>query len=187
MDCYLIRHTTPEVPEGVCYGQTDVPPADSFDEEIGLLKAKLPELDGPAVYSSPLVRCMKLAETLYPGRVRLEEDLMELNFGRWEMKRWDEIPQDESAEWMEDWLHRAAPGGESYMEVSRRVVTAFEAIVDEDASPTVIVGHGGSLRIIVAHVLGLPFERAFALGLDYGSLSKLTLDGPLRTVDYLNR
>ena len=33
MVVYLIRHTSVDVPQGVCYGQTDVPLNPTFEEE----------------------------------------------------------------------------------------------------------------------------------------------------------
>ena len=47
MDVYLVRHTTPDVLSGVCYGQADLGLAPSFDAEWALLKPKLEHLDGP--------------------------------------------------------------------------------------------------------------------------------------------
>lgn len=35
MKLYLVRHTRVDVPSGICYGQTDVPLADSFETEMG--------------------------------------------------------------------------------------------------------------------------------------------------------
>ena len=44
MEVILIRHTSVDVPKGVCYGQTDVPLRDSFEEEASknFLGAKSP-------------------------------------------------------------------------------------------------------------------------------------------------
>ena len=33
MEVILIRHTSVDVPVGICYGQTDVPLKESFEEE----------------------------------------------------------------------------------------------------------------------------------------------------------
>jgi len=34
MEIYLIRHTTPDVAKGICYGQTDLDVANTFEEEV---------------------------------------------------------------------------------------------------------------------------------------------------------
>ncbi|QKZ13975.1 alpha-ribazole phosphatase family protein [Spirosoma sp. KUDC1026] len=63
MTIYLIRHTEVAVERGVAYGQTDVPLADTYDEQRDHLLRHLPE--NPAVvFSSPLSRCRQLAEDL---------------------------------------------------------------------------------------------------------------------------
>ena len=53
---HIIRHTTPDIAKGICYGQTDLALASSFYEERELLTSKL--LDSyDAIYTSPLQRC----------------------------------------------------------------------------------------------------------------------------------
>ena len=41
MVVYLIRHTSVDVPQGVCYGQTDVPLNPTFEEEAAQTSARL--------------------------------------------------------------------------------------------------------------------------------------------------
>ena len=102
MQCYLIRHTTPKVAIGVCYGQLDLDVTDSFSQEAQAVLAKF-KGDHPAVcYSSPLQRCAKLAETLPFGRPQHDERLKELNFGAWEGQVWDDIPRHEIDHWWSD-------------------------------------------------------------------------------------
>lgn len=61
MRLVLIRHTSVAVPRGICYGQTDVPLADSFPDEATMVKQRLSRYHFDCVYSSPLSRCVKLA------------------------------------------------------------------------------------------------------------------------------
>ena len=87
MEVILIRHTSVDVPPGVCYGQTDVPLKSTFEQEAAVtqenLKAFLPF---DHVYTSPLTRCVRLATYCgYPDAER-DKRIMEINFGSWEMK-----------------------------------------------------------------------------------------------------
>ena len=41
MEVILIRHTSPDVPAGTCYGQADVPLKASFEKEAAVAKAAL--------------------------------------------------------------------------------------------------------------------------------------------------
>jgi alpha-ribazole phosphatase len=57
MKLTLIRHTSLQVPVGVCYGQSDIDVAASFANELELTKAKIAGMMFDAVYTSPLQRC----------------------------------------------------------------------------------------------------------------------------------
>ena len=118
MRLHLIRHTTPDVPAGVCYGQSDVPRASTFASEAqGVRKRLCTLLEGNVpsrVYSSPLSRCLLLAEACgYPDALR-DDRLMELNFGAWELQRFDTIADPQLERWYADYLYEAPTGGESF-------------------------------------------------------------------------
>jgi len=96
MEIYLIRHTTPKVEKGICYGQTDLDITESFETEAAAIKERLPA-GIERVFSSPLQRCAKLAHQLFPHQtISFHPTLMELNCGEWEMQHWDAIPKPES-------------------------------------------------------------------------------------------
>ena len=61
MEVILIRHTSVDVPPGVCYGQTDVPLKPTFEQEAAVTQRE-PEslLPFDHVYTSPLTRCVAL-------------------------------------------------------------------------------------------------------------------------------
>jgi len=92
MEVYIIRHTTVNVAQGTCYGQTDVPLADSFEQEAEDLIKKQPH-DFNIVFSSPLQRCVQLASK-FQGEVVFDDRLKEMHFGEWESAQWNDIPTD---------------------------------------------------------------------------------------------
>src|ERR1700732_2888454 len=99
-EIYLIRHTTPLVAKGICYGQTDLDITDSFNEEAAIIGQYLPE-KMESVHSSPLQRCSRLASHLFPAHsMDLHNELMEIHCGEWEMKGWDELPKEVIDPWM---------------------------------------------------------------------------------------
>ena len=61
MVIYFMRHTAVDVPQGVCYGQTDVPLKPTFEMEATQTAAHLQGLSFDKVYTSPLTRCVRLA------------------------------------------------------------------------------------------------------------------------------
>jgi alpha-ribazole phosphatase len=184
MEIFLIRHTTPAVEKGVCYGQTDLDVTGSFQEEAMVIARHLP--DGIVqVYSSPLQRCKKLAEHLFsPTQVVLHEDLMELNCGKWEMQKWDDIPRHEIDPWMNDFVTVCTPGGESYIDLHDRVVAQFEKIRQKQESAA-IVAHGGVIRSILSHITDTALADSFnRFKLHYGCVVKIHFDnnGAVHTV-----
>lgn len=173
MEIYLIRHTTPKVEKGICYGQADLDITETFLEEVEAIKPHLPS-EGIKVYSSPLQRCKKLADALFEGfDIDIHDDLMELNCGQWELLPWNDIPKDEIQPWMDDFVNVPVPQGESYVDLHNRVVNRFNEIVSKQES-AVIVAHGGVLRSILSYITSTPLKESFdAFTLHYGCVVKI--------------
>jgi alpha-ribazole phosphatase len=187
MELYLIRHTRPDVPEGVCYGQSDVGLAETFPEELLALERKLPPSDTLQFFSSPLRRCLVLAEALSTGPVETDTRLMEMDFGAFEMQPWSSIEPGALNHWMEDFVNRHCPGGESYLDLYDRTVACFEKIIEKDHERIGLVVHGGVVRALLSHVLELPLNRSFRLEIDFGGVTRLTRGKHGFQVDYVNR
>ena len=88
----MIRHTSVGVPKGTCYGWTDVPVADTFEQEAAETKRNLESmLDNnklDIVFSSPLTRARKLAAFCGYDNPVTDDRLKEMNMGDWEMMRY---------------------------------------------------------------------------------------------------
>jgi alpha-ribazole phosphatase len=170
---YLIRHTTPAIAKGICYGQSDLDVTDSFEQEVASTRQWLPE-NVQSVHSSPLQRCTKLAKALFPQHeIQLHPDLMELNCGDWEMQLWDQIPKPEIQPWLDDFVNVQVPNGESYTQMHERVMNCFHSIAQQKG-PAVIVAHGGVLRSILAHITQTPLKESFDIfSMHYGCVVKL--------------
>ena len=97
MNIYLIRHTKPAVESKICYGQTDLPVDASFPQELARIKSIIPQ-KFDVIFTSPLQRCKTLAHNLNADRIIEDNDLMEINFGDWEMKPYTEITFNEFEE-----------------------------------------------------------------------------------------
>jgi alpha-ribazole phosphatase len=161
MSIYLIRHTNPLVDKGVCYGHADIDVTESFAEEAAIVKKFVPS-KVHQVHSSPLLRCRKLAEHLYPDLpINWEPDLRELNCGEWEMQHWDAIPREVIDPWMNDFVNICIPGGESYVQLFDRVVRCYNRIAAQ-GRPAIIVAHGGVIRSILAYITNTSLKDSFA-------------------------
>lgn len=179
MQLYLIRHTQPNIPAGVCYGQTDLPLAPSFPEEAVAVRKQLPELTNSLVYSSPLQRCLQLAQFCHPGTILQDERLLEIAFGAWEGKTWSEIDPGNLNSWMADYIHTRPPGGESFLDVIARLRSFFSDLSRQKVEQAVIFTHAGIIRG-TAHLLQqIALQEVFdGVKVSYGSVHSMTLPIP---------
>ncbi|MBC7685478.1 MAG: histidine phosphatase family protein [Bdellovibrionales bacterium] len=161
MRLHLIRHLAPLVAAGTCYGRTDLAvDATAQARAVPALRARLPA--GVPVFSSPLVRCAWLALALArEADVRIDARLLELDFGKWEMRSWDQIARVEIEAWAADVAAYRPGGGESVTEMALRIDAFYAALMREHWADVVIVCHAGAMRLLSARQAGLsPAEMA---------------------------
>ena len=187
MDIYLIRHTKTDVAKGLCFGQRDIELADSFTDEAAELREKLPQLtDSFHVFSSPLSRCMQLAQFLSKP-ITIDERLLELNFGDWEGVRFDDIEPDVLRYWTDNFVQTSPPNGESFEDLCQRAGGFWQDLIRMDIEQVLVVTHAGTIRALLAHILGLPLANAFQLRINFGSVHKLQHHDGYTYIDYLNQ
>ena len=171
MEVYLIRHTTPAVAAGMIYGHTDVPLADSFEDEKNIVISKLP-LPVDAVYSSPSIRCSSLAKYISPQLV-IDQRLREVNFGLWEGKTWNSISPEELNPWMEDFVNCCPPEGENMVQMNERVAGFWNELEGKLYRKVAVITHAGVIRLIMAAMNGIPLPSAFDLKVGYGEIFRI--------------
>lgn len=176
MEVYLIRHTSVDVPAGVCYGQSDVPLHLTFESEAAACREQLQSLAPfDAVFTSPLSRCVRLATFCgYPDAVR-EPRIMEINFGQWEMKRFDEIQDPRLQEWFADYLHVAATDGESFEMQYHRVSAFLDELKQQPWQRVALFAHGGVLISAQIYAGVLTPEEAFGALSPYGGIIHISI------------
>ena len=175
MEVYLIRHTTPNISKGICYGQTDIGlDQNSFEQEFKIIQSKLPT-DIERFYTSPLQRCEILTEKINPDFV-VDNRLMELNFGDWENKSWNEIDQTELNHWMQNFVNVKTPNGENYIDLHNRTLNFINEVLKLDFKKIAIITHAGNIRSFMSFVLSLSLENSFRINLNYGTVVSVKLD-----------
>lgn len=173
MEVYLVRHTETFCEKGICYGQADVDLKEPFVEQFEEIKQQIPA--GAIVYSSPLLRCTKLAKYLSDSIIT-DSRLMEMHFGDWELKKWDAIPEADFTPWMTDFVNVSVPNGESFVALHQRVTDFLETVVLENkAEKIVLVTHAGVIRSILCKQTNLPLKDAFTNKVDFGEVIKVEL------------
>jgi broad specificity phosphatase PhoE len=146
-----------------------------------------------AIYTSPLRRAAETAEALGAATglpVLPEPGLQEMRLGRWEGMR---VPEIQAAfpgsyeRWLADPLTHPAPDGERLEEFVRRVVDAWTRLcAAHPEHDLVLVSHGGPIKAIVCHVLGVPPRRLFRIKQDNTAVSVVEADATSARVVLLN-
>ena len=181
MEVYLVRHTTPDVQKGICYGQSELELMPSFELELNNIMTKLPQrID--RVYSSPWSRCFRLAKQITTQSLVYDYRLSELNFGKWEMRPWNEVPR----EWYDDFVATPCENGESYLDLNNRVQEFWSEIIQKKSNVIVIVTHASVIRAIVSHVLDLKLINSFNFDVSYGSVTKVSINSGWPKLNFLN-
>lgn len=175
MEVYLIRHTQPLIEKGLIYGRTDVPLAESFTTDKESVLKQLPA-DFDAVYSSPSLRCTRLAEAI-STQYLTDESLYELNFGDWEGQTWDTVNRQDSELWMNDFVHLSPPGGETMKEMESRVMNFWNILLKKPFNNVALITHGGVIRIILAHQRSIALKDSFAIPVGMGEVFNLSASG----------
>ena len=172
MQLYLIRHPTPLVATGICYGRTDLALAEDVAQSAARILPQLPA-DLP-LFTSPLQRCRRLAEVLHPAP-RSDPRLQEMDFGAWEMTPWAAIQREALDGWAADPLGYAPPRGESAGELQQRVHDFVAETRGSGIERAALVTHAGVMKVIVGHAQGLSARKWMSLSFEYESVVSVEL------------
>lgn len=171
----MIRHTSVDVEPGICYGQSDVPLKPSFPDEAAEVRKNLSGCSFDAVYTSPLTRCVRLAEFCgYPDAVR-DDRLKELNFGDWEMQRFDEISDPRLQLWYDDYYNVRPTGGESFHDQRLRLENFLSELKSKGLNSVAIFAHGGILLQAMLITNRITLSEAFSHQPPYGGIIEIDL------------
>ena len=187
----LIRHGEPE--GGRKYrGLIDDPLSDQGWQQM---QAQVFESDQwDAVLTSPLKRCADFAASVAEARglpLYEEPDLREMSFGDWDGYTPDaiarETPEALKAFWR-DPVNCPPPGGENIATFYRRVEGAMVHWREElQGQRTLLVGHGGVIRMILATVMATPLEKAMgAVSVPFACRSRIRMDRIAETREWLS-
>lgn len=174
----LVRHGETDGASSVrMLGSTDADLSEEGRAQMRRVAARFNPDVIDVVVASPLKRSWRSAWIAGRGApVRLEADLREIHFGRWEGLTHQEIRARDPVLY-EDWQSRAPgfefPGGEAREAFRTRVARGLERLRTDDATAALVVVHKGVIRTIFEQLLGelLPRDEP---GL--GELIELTRD-----------
>ena len=186
----LIRHgVTAWNREQRLQGHSDVQLNTDGHIQAARMASRLAQAETPlkAIYSSDLQRARSTAEAIAAPlglSVRPTTLLRETMLGDWEgLTAEDIVARGDEAHWLryrtDAYLHRP-PRSESMEQVWERMSRAYADIREEFAEGDVaVVGHGGSLRVLLCEALNAPITSMKHLYLSNAGLSIIEEAGPL--------
>ena len=157
---FLLRHGPTEASQaGAPLGRLDLPVTLEGQAQWPRVKQELLGLGLQRVLTSDLRRA-KLHALDLGLPVLVLPDLAEQAFGEWEGVPWTELQN--VGGFFNEPVKSTPPGGESFARCASRTLMALQGALDGELS-TLVLAHGGPLRAILAHFLGLRLERALDL------------------------
>jgi alpha-ribazole phosphatase len=179
----LLRHArVPLEFQGRLIGSTDVSLDRSGERQARDQLDRVARWEPQVCFSSPLRRCRQTAAAVVPELpVQVDADLREIDFGRWETRTFAEAADDDpglTGRWAALAPDFAFPDGEDLAGFLRRVRAVAERLIDASATTVLAVAHGGVIRAMICHLIGLESRHYVAFDVPYAALAVIdVVDG----------
>ena len=177
----LIRHAESETnASDRAAGSLHVGLSPKGERQADLLGRRTPAFDADHFLVSDLARARLTAERGFDPSIQFQQRPLwrERHFGVIQGMRWAEA----SAQYPElfgadgDAFYAKPPEGEAWSDVHQRVVEALDDIMSSSSEDTLIVSHGGPIRLVACALLGLdPATHMWRFLVDNTSVSSFDL------------
>jgi len=151
-------------------GHSDIPLNETGIDQARKAAPLLYGLRPSKIISSDLIRAKQTAQELANISrlpIHIDPGLRETNGGKWEGRTGAENRADDYEKFV-NWLdgndEPAGDFGERRSEIALRAVTAIESALEKEIETLVVVTHGGTARIIIGKMLGLPMTQWASIG-----------------------
>ena len=174
---YLVRHGTTQYNlENRFQGHLDIPLSNQGIEQAKKLADYLKDKKIDAIYTSDLKRAEQTAEYIAAAKsmkYRLLPSLREVDVGELEGLRWHEVKK-EYPDWVKKQHVHGYPGGETRIEIERRVSNLWDSVVKRHKGDgVVLVTHGGIIKALICQILGISQEDRSNFIVDNASVSTI--------------
>jgi broad specificity phosphatase PhoE len=182
MRLILVRHGETEWNATLRYqGHANIPLNEQGRAQARAAGARLARYGATAIYTSDILRAAETAEII-GGALGLAprpmSDLREIDVGQWEGLTPEELyrrfPEHMEA-FDRDPARTVRLGGESYAQLQERALVALNTIHAAHPGDELVLGvsHGGTIRALLCHIIGLDLAHFGRLWLDNGSFTEL--------------
>lgn len=176
----LLRHGEPDGGNQVLRGRTDDPLTTVGWQQMSDTIGEHRPWD--VIISSPALRCVTFANKLSEHLsipVKQDKQLWELDLGEWDGMLFSDIQQSDPdllARFWQDPANVTPPAGEPLPQFQQRILQAWNDLLKNNAGKhLLIIAHGGPIRVIIGHVLGIPLNSLLKLELPYAAISRIRI------------
>jgi alpha-ribazole phosphatase len=164
---------------GRLIGATDVPVDPAGLAQLQTVGKRLLPWRPEVCYCSPLQRCRQTASVVASHLpIHFDADLREIDFGRWEQQTFAAAAADDPSlvdRWAAFDAAFAFPGGESVGSFLHRVRAVAERLIAAQADTVLLVTHGGVIRAMLCHLLGIDPRHYAAFQVGYAAVAVIEL------------
>ncbi len=156
MTLHLIRHGITEANEKKLYlGHTDLSLSKKGRLELIRLKDEIKYPLGEIYVTSGLKRADETLMILYDKKPDLKiKEFMELNFGDFEMKSYDDLKLDKDyIKWVDNFPKEPCPNGENREDFLKRIQYGIGKLKELKLNEIVVICHGGVIASIMEQYL----------------------------------
>mgnify|MGYP003374911797 CR=1 FL=1 len=182
MRILFVRHGETEWNASLRYqGHANIPLNDKGRAQAHTTAGRLKTYDVSAIYTSDLARAEETARIIGTDlglKPTILPDLREIDVGQWEGLTPEELYRrypDHMREFERDPARTVRLGGESYAQLQQRALNALNhmASAHKQGQTIIAVSHGGTIRALLCHVIGLDLAYFGRMWLDNGSINEL--------------
>ena len=146
---YLVRHAQYANPKGILVGRLPVELSETGLKQAQRLADYFSTKQISTIYSSPVVRCAQTSEIIARNKTPIHADVRLVETfssyqGYWEL------------DWSHFYRHQPDLGGETPQDLSSRMLSFWNSIVDNDQQEVIICSHGDPLYLLYVGLKQLP-------------------------------
>ncbi|MFC1864387.1 histidine phosphatase family protein [Chloroflexota bacterium] len=158
----LSRHGETEWNVGEIFrGRIDIELNKTGIKQAELLAEYLSDVKIEAIYSSPLKRALRTAETIanyHQLEIEIAPGLIDLDFGQWQGLSHQEVRDKYKklyTEWTDSPDRIKIPEGESLSDVRKRAIGVVDEVIAKHKGAAVLVSHRVVNKVLICALLGL--------------------------------